>query len=641
LNINVHLNKNFITQYNKLQAKYGTEMARLNGFDDDQLSYTDFIDGFVDKESVADASIDGNANVGHKDILTMTTEMPKAHQKLLAFNKIFYELNKKYGFKTACEWLEQEWTRALYMHDAHSSTFVSYCFAYDLKDLAEQGLFFIDGFNGEPPQHLETFVDFVKEFISFACNRTSGAIGLPNIIPYFYYFWKKDIQSGYMGLTKEHGETFAKQQIQRFVYALNQPFLRGGQQSAFTNVSVFDKPYLEALFGGATYPDGTFMVDDLDEIQEFQKIFMETVSEIRAHNMMTFPVLTMALLRQNGKFIDEPFARWCSKHNRKWTDSNFFIDDSVTSLSNCCRLKSQIDDSYFNSIGGTALKVGSMKVSAINLARLAYESKDEQDYLVRLKNLVELDCKVLDVQRSIIMRNVEKGLMPQFSHGLVDPKFCYSTIGFTGVYETLKHFGYTEQDEFENTHYTEEGKEFAKKLFQVLHNTKDQFGLDKDYKFNVEQIPGESACAKMQLADQILYPEDCVNDLPLYGNQFLPLGIKATLQERIETAALFDGYCNGGSILHANLEAPFDSDDKAWEMLNYIADKGVTYFAFTTKIQACKNNHAFFGKKCPVCGGDVYTEYSRIVGFYVPVRTYSSERKAEWSMRKWENVNGN
>jgi ribonucleoside-triphosphate reductase len=139
--------------------------------------------------------------------------------------------------------------------------------------------------------------------------------------------------------------------------------------------------------------------------------------------------------------------------------------------------------------------------------------------------------------------------------------------------------------------------------------------------------------------DLFFFPEDTVTDLPLYGNQFIPLGIKTTLQERIRIASLFDGFCNGGSILHVNIEAPFNSFEQAWDMLNYIADKGVTYFAFNTKIQACKNNHGFFGKICPECGQPVETEYSRIVGFYTPVKTYSKERKAEFKLRRWENVN--
>ena len=624
--ININLKKNFTTQYNKMQTEYGEEFAKLNGFADSQLSYTDFIDNFIDSATVADASVDGNANVSNKDMRTLMNEMPKSHRKLLSFNKIYYELNKKYGFKIANDWLRAEWTKALYMHDSDTATYIHYCFAYDLKDVAEKGLFFIDNFNAEPPQHLSTFIDFVKEFISFAANRSSGAVG-----------WKKDCKNGYATKSDDY---YARQQIQRFIYAVNQPYVRDGMQSAFTNVSVFDGPYLEALFGGSEFPDGTFMVDELDEIKEFQKLFMEVVAEIRQHNMFTFPVLTISLLRQDHKFVDEEFAKWGIAHNMKWNDSNLFIDDSVTSLSNCCRLKSNIEDlGYFNSIGGTALKVGSVKVSTVNLARLALEHDTEQEYLVALRDIVELDCKVLDVVRYIIQRNVEKGLLPNFTKGLVDFEHLYNTVGVLGIYETMKKFGYVRYDEFGNAFYTPEADRFGKKIFEVIHRTKDQFALDKDYKINLEQIPGETAAVKMQKADQLLYPETVVDDLPLYGNQFIPLGIKTTLQERIRIASLFDSYCNGGSIAHINIDAPFDSFEKAWKMTEYIADQGLTYFAFNTKIQACEHNHAFYGDKCPVCGGPVATEYTRIVGFYTPIKSWSKERKEEYTMREWENIN--
>lgn len=637
MDINVRLNKNFTTAFNKMKAKYGEEFERLNGFSDGQLSYTDFIDNFIDSETVADASVDGNANVSSKDIRTLMNEMPKPHRKLLAYNKIYYEINKKYGFKTANEWLEAEWSKALYMHDADTSTFVPYCFAYDLKDLAERGLYFINNFNAEPPRHLPTFIDFVKEFISFNSNRTSGACGLPNIIPYMFYFWKKDCEEGYYTKSPDY---HARQQIQRFIYAINQPYVRDGMQSAFTNVSVFDGPYLEALFGGSTFPDGTFMIDYIDEIKEFQKIFMEVTADIRSKNMMTFPVLTMSLLYQNGKFTDEEFARWAIEHNRKWNDSNIFCDSSVNSLSNCCRLKSNIEDlGYFNSIGGTALKVGSVKVSTVNLARIALEHDNEKDYLVALRDLVELNCKALDTVRHIIKRNVDKGLLPNFTHGLIDFDHLYNTIGILGIYETLRSFNYVTEDEFGNTSYTEQACSFAKKIFDVIHRTKEQFGLDKDYKINLEQVPGENAASKLFQADKLLYPEMVIEDLPLYGNQFIPLGIKTTMQERIRIASLFDSYCNGGSIAHINIEAPHKSFESAWEMVNYIASQGLTYFAFNTKIQVCEHNHAFFGQTCPECGGPVAGEYTRIVGFYTPIKTWSKERKSEYALREWENVN--
>ena len=652
MNINIRLNKNFTTQYNRLQEEYGTELAELNGFNDDQLSYTDFIDNFIDKDTVADASIDGNSNVSHKDMVTLLSEMPKPHRKLLAFNKIHCEFQEQFGFREANEWLDMEWSGKLYLHDGDTSTFKHYCFAYDLKDLAEKGLYFIgNGFNACKPKHLTTFVDFVKEFIGYASNRSSGAVGLPNLIPYMFYFWKKDCDKDYLGITTTGKQReYANQNFQRFIYAVNQPYVRDGQQSAFTNTTVFDRPYFEALFGGSEFPDGSFMIDFEEDIIEFQKWYMETMSSIRSENMFTFPVSTISLLRKEGEFDldtldgyeDPEFAEWAIKHNMKWSDSNFFQDTSVNSLSNCCRLKSSIRDlGYFNSVGGTALKVGSVKVSTINLARLALDTKTEEQYLEELAHRTLVNLRVLHVVRNIIKGDVRKGLLPNFSYGLVDFEHLYNTIGFIGIYETMKKFGYTTKDEFGNVYYTEEASAFGKKIFDTMRRVSDEFikEMDADYMVSMEQIPGEQSAAKLMKKDKFFYKRSKIYELPLYGNQFIPLGIQTTLQERIRIQAMFDGFCNGGSILHGNIDAPFDNYEKALRMTNYIAQQGVTYFAFNTKIQVCEDNHAFYGKVCPECGKPVDAEFSRVVGFYTKIKTWTNERKKEYKMRRWENIN--
>lgn len=631
MEINIKLDKNFTTAFNKMMNEYGEDMAKLNGFSDAQLSYTDFIDNFVDKQTVADASIDGNANVGTKDVCSLEAEMDKPHSKLLAFNKIFYELNKRYGFKTANEWLKMEWDGHFYLHDAASSTMKPYCFAYDIEDLVTRGLYFVNNFNPQPPKHLTTYTDFVGEFVSWASNRTSGACGLPSFLVYSFYFWKKDCENRYYTLSPEE---YRDQEFQRIVYKLNQPYLRVNQ-SAFTNFSIFDRPYLESLFGGKEFPDGTYMIDFIDEIIEYQKAFMRVVSETRSNNMMTFPVLTYALLRQNGKFVDEEFAKWCCEHNMQWADSNFFISEDVTSLSNCCRLVSDVKNlGYFNSIGGTALEVGSVKVNTINLARIAYETNSKDEYLLRLKEKVLLGLKTLDVIRYIISRNIDKGLLPNYSLNVMSMDSQYMTIGILGVYEALQKFGYTYKDEFENTFYTEDGVEFAKIILKTITDVKDEFAKNKNYSINIEQVPAERAAAILMEKDKFFYPEEKY-DLPLYGNQWIPLGVKTTLHEKVHLSAVLDKACNGGSIAHINIEAPFNNFDTAWNLLNYIADEGVTYFAFCLRISTCKHNHAFFGSICPECGEPVETTWQRIVGFLTPLTTYSKERKSEFGMRDW------
>lgn len=702
--IDIKLDSDFSDKLESLKSAHGDALAKLNGFSDSHLNHTDFIDSFVSNDTVADTSVDPSANVNKSDMPTLLGELPKSHKKLLSYNKIYYELKKAYGKEIADEWLERDYDGHLYMHDSASASFVSYCFAYDLTDLAEKGLYFLKSgtFNPQPPQHLETFVDFVKEFISFACNRTSGAVGLPNLIPYMFYFWKKDYDGGYCTHDPEY---FAKQHIQRFIYSVNQPYTRDGIQSAFTNTSIFDHNYFEALFGGSMFPDGTFMIDFEEEIMDFQKMFCEVMSDIRASNMMTFPVNTISLLYQDGEFVDEDFARWAIEHNRKWNDSNLFVDDTVNSLSNCCRLKSDVsslgltdDDEarerkalegmyesytgrlsfeaycdtvksnkagmdevrerkraimkqqnkeryqglgWMNSIGGTALSVGSTKVSTVNLARIALESETEDEFVQSVYDYTMLDCKALHIVRHIIKRNVEKGLLPNFTYKLVDFEHLYNTVGFIGVYESLKRFGCVDYDEFGNAFYTEDGEALGERIFDAIHAATTEFceSIGNDYQINCEQSPAENAADKLMRKDRFFYPDTVVDDLPLYGNQFMPLGIKATLDERVRVQSMFDAFCNGGSILHVNIDAPFDSFDKAWDVAHRIADAGVTYFAFNPRIQACESNHGFYGTKCPTCGGDVATEFTRVVGFFTPVNTWSKARKDEYSMRQWAGIN--
>lgn len=223
--IEISLDKDFEDLLNQFQEKYSEKLFDINGLSRRYLNYNNFIDNFIDTITVADSSVDSSSNVSHKDMPTLMSEMPKPHKKLLSYNKIYHEIKKEYLKDVADKWFTYEFDGHLYLHDATSASFFSYCYSYDLKELAEKGLFFLkDGsFNPEPPQHLETFVDFVKEFISYTSNRTSGACGLSNLIIYMYYFWKKDVESHYIEYDKYR---FARQQFQRFIYGANQPYTR-------------------------------------------------------------------------------------------------------------------------------------------------------------------------------------------------------------------------------------------------------------------------------------------------------------------------------------------------------------------------------------------------------------------------------
>lgn len=631
MNIDIKTDRDFDTALNSMRVKYGEDFEILNGLHPSQIDFSSFIKGFVDSDVVANTTIDGNANASHKDIVSLEAEKDKSLDKLFAFNKIFYEIKKKYGLQTARDWLETEWNGGFYLHDAPSSSYRPYCYAFDLTRLATEGLFFLDGYNNQAPKHLTTFFDDVIEFISFFCNRSSGAVGLPNILIWSFYFWKNDTKNNYC---MKNPEYYLRQNFQKFIYRLNQPFLRV-DQSAFTNVSIFDRNYIEGLFGGVEYPDGTFVIDYIDEIIEHQKIFMEVVSEIRSECMFTFPVLTYSLLYKDGKFVDEEFARWCSDHNTKWNDSNFFISDNVGVLSNCCRLLSDTTklDAFINSIGGTALSIGSVKVNTINLMHIFYEvGNDENKYLEQLTKRTNLCCKVLDRVRRIIKRNVEKGLLPNYCNGGIEMSKQYCTVGMLGLYEVIKSFGYTKTDQFGNISYTNEGLAFAEKIFETINSVKDNF--TDQYSFNLESVPAERAAVVLCAKDNTLYRVD--TDTFIYSNQWIPLTAKCTIQEKLRLSSILDKKCGGGAIAHINIESNFPNTDVAWDMLNEIAGQGVIYFAFNTRISVCKNRHGFVGTDtCPHCGEPKYDSYQRIVGFLVPSKSYSKDRLKEFNARQW------
>ncbi len=354
--------------------------------------------------------------------------------------------------------------------------------------------------------------------------------------------------------------------------------------------------------------------------------------------MMTFPVLTYSLLYQDVKFVDEEFARWCNKHNTKWYDSNFYVGNDVTSLSNCCRLISNTSklDAFINSVGGTSLSIGSVQVNTINLRRIAIESKgDKNKFLEILKQRLDVCIKVLDVIRDIIKQNIDKGLLPNYTYGLIELEKQYNTVGITAMYEAINEFGLIETDEFDNKSYSAEGLEFATEILNVINTQKDSY--DFNYSINVEAIPAERANVVLSSKDSVLYPDE--EQYFIYSNQWIPLMEKCTLNEKIKLGAKLDKECGGGQISHINLAGKFANEEQAWDLLNHIASSGVIYFAYNCKISVCKDEHAFFSKLCPKCGKEPVDTYSRVVGFLVPVSAYSRERKREFESRKWFDLN--
>ena len=174
MNIELKLTRDFERFLEELKKKYGEDFEYINGIHPSQLDFSEFIDNFIDKKTLADASIDPNANANNRDIRSFMTEKAKSEDKLFGLNKIFSTIKKQWGLRTAKQWLEQEFSKGFYLNDSTTASYFPYCWANDLTRLATEGLFFLNNYNNQAPKHLTTFFDDVIEFVSFLSNRQSG-----------------------------------------------------------------------------------------------------------------------------------------------------------------------------------------------------------------------------------------------------------------------------------------------------------------------------------------------------------------------------------------------------------------------------------------------------------------------------------
>lgn len=301
-----------------------------------------------------------------------------------------------------------------------------------------------------------------------------------------------------------------------------------------------------------------------------------------------------------------------------------------------CRLVSNFSDLkgvVLNSIGGSSLDIGSVVVTTLNLAGYAQQAETEEEFFHILRDRVELVIKTNDVVRGIIQRNIEKGLLPNYSLGLMKMNRQMNTVGINGLAEAAKKFNYLVEDEFGYWDYTNEGIEFGKKVLNIINETKDSF--DFEYSTNVEQVPAENGAIKLAHANSLLYGTKEY----ILANQWIPLKDKATIQARTRAAGVFDRMCGGGAITHVQIDAPLQDEETAWKLLNFIAEQGVIYFAFNLKINVDTENHTFTTKTCPICGSEPAETYQRCVGYLVPTHSWSEGRKRELEERDWMNLN--
>lgn len=316
-------------------------------------------------------------------------------------------------------------------------------------------------------------------------------------------------------------------------------------------------------------------------------------------------------------------------------DNHYFNANGI--ISHNCRLINNVEDlleatkdEYMNLIGGSSIKVGSLGVCTIPLVRVALKSKKNEEEFFKILEENAIDAyKINHCRRILINEKIEQGEMPLYTHGFIDLKNQYSTLGINGFYECLHFMGYDIN--------TEEGLNFGKKvlvkLSEISQNKMKKYG----YRTNLEQIPAEQTSSKLAKSDLILYNQ---NEFYIYGNQFIPLTINASIYERINIQAELEKYFSGGTILHCNFNEKIPTTKMMKNFIKQVVKSGVKYFAVNYFFNICKNNHYTINNMeiCEICNEPIIDRMTRIVGFFVPTSSWSKERVIEFNDRKKYNL---
>lgn len=626
----------FCSLLERLRSTYPAELFRLEGIHPDQLDINavsrDYFKTSDRKGSaMADHSIDPNANVSGRDVITFNYEVPKSLMKLNSLYNLWKTMKELYGRDDADQAIEYEINGTLYINDVWDIG-RPYCFNYSTYDIALEGLKMGGRLNIDPPKSLNAFLRQVEQFTVYAANSTLGATGLADLLIVVSRYVDDILTTGYDHHVKigkaPRVWTYVKESLTSLIYTLNWEFR--GNQSPFTNVSVYDRHFLRQLVPayliGGTAPD-------IETVEKVQDLFLDAYNETLARTPITFPVVTACFSAGQGsdgsrQIQDTDFLKKIARHNLKYGFINIYCGESST-LSSCCRLRSSISDlGYSNTFGAGSTKIGSLGVVTLNLPRLARTSEGGfPAFLGLLRQSTGTASRINHAKRMFIKDRIERGSLPLYSLGFMDLSRQYSTCGFTGLHEALSILGFDML--------TEEGLQAAEDALTVINETNAKLSKLLGTPHNMEQVPAESSAVKLAKKDALLglNPEG----IPLYSNQFLPLWEEgADLLDRIRVQGRLDGHCTGGAICHLNVATAITDPAVMEALIHHAAASGAVYFAVNYQINRCAQGHMTVGRNdaCPTCGAPVIDTFTRVVGFLTNTKHWNKTRREhDWPER--------
>ena len=618
--IPVSYDQDFDDLWMHLKSKYPEKLFDIDGTGK-QMDMMNFTNDFFSENTscVADVSIDANANVDDKTVISYNHELPKPFMKLNSYYMLWKEIKRLYDRVTADEIIEKQVAGDIYINDVHGiASGMPYCFNYSTYDIMTKGLPMIKKIKSVKPKYLYSFKSQVEQFTIIAANSTLGATGLADFLLVMSYYVEKLLQTKQDAHFNFESEKdcwkYVEENLKSFIYTINQP--TRANQSCFTNLSIYDDYFLNDLVKSYIFEDGSLL--NLDIVKKLQEMFLSIMCEELKRTPITFPVLTACFsIDEENNIKDEEFAKMIAHYNKDFGNINIYCGSSST-LSSCCRLRSDRSSEYFNSFGAGSTKIGSLGVCTINLPRIAFKSKNNIDRFIEdLKELVKVCSQVNNAKRKIVERRIGKH-HPLYELGFMDIRKQYSTVGINGFNEAIEILG-------ENI-LEEKGQELGIKIIDTINTENERYSKQYNAPHNCEQIPGESVSVKLADKDRLLKYN---KEYELYSNQFIPLTVNADVLDRIKLQGIFDKKFTGGAICHINVETMIEDEAKIVDLIKYCAKQGVVYWAINYNLQECEEGHLTVGKNsnCTICGKPIINNYTRVVGFLTNTKNWHPTRR--------------
>ena len=588
---------------------------------DDRLK---FIHDYMESTNAASGSeVDANSNVTNKTVATMEAEMYKKYTVRLNRRLVSDKLREMFGDEYVDMYQLDIANHFIYVHD--ETSLKPYCASITLYPFLLEGTKCIGGVS-DRPTNLQSFCGSFVNLVYQVASNFAGAIATVEFLHYFDYFARNQYGKDYLRTNRKE----ISQELQGVVYGLNQPASARGDQSVFWNISVFDRPYMEEMFGNFFYPDGT--KPDMDSVMNLQKFFMEWFCKERKKELLTFPVLTASLLTTKDGFADPEFRDFLATQMSKGHSFFVYMSDSVDSLASCCRLRNELADNTFSySLGAGGVVTGSAQVITMNINRIIQEFEqlygNSLDFDNYLREQIQLVHKYLMASKEVYKDYIKAGMLPAYTAGFMDIDKQFLTVGVNGVVEAAEFLGIKVSN---NDIY----KQWLSHILGIFKEENKKALKKYGCRFNTEFVPGENLGVKNAKWDKevgLKVPRDCYNSY-----FYLVEDPDCTILDKFELYSrdVCDNL-DGGSALHLNLEQLPDYK-QAVKLFELARKNGTPYWTFNVLCTICNDCGTIdpvTRKACKVCGSKNVDYGTRVIGYLKRITNFSEARQKEAARR--------